>query len=274
MILVISSENYATKRLLEEAKALGIPLEVMSAEELKQKRFKINVSKYQSIYIRNPYVNGSPKYLPNIVKLAKQFNTAGKKVVDLNIAHGKLGQGKWLDYKVLIKEKIKIPITALIHGRALDKYKFPLVLKWIYGFKAKNVFFVENKDQLSKILPLHPKQEWLVQEFIKADYEYKIMTVGYKALPVVSKFGINKNGFRTDFNNHKTLKSSAFPKIIRLAEKASKALGRELAKVDVLQKGNRLYILEVNRFPGLDSFEILTKYNVTKQFIKYLSRPN
>ena len=294
MILVISSKSaYAAKRLLEEARLRNLEpvsrgvrigsniksrrasrsgLIIMDMRRLVACNFKLDVNRYATLYIRNPYLNGSPKYLPQIIKLASRFRQADKKVVDANIADGNIGRGKWADSKALLKAGLPIPNICIVHGRELYKDKFPFILKWIYGFKARNVFLVRNERQLRELLPLHPKKEWLAQEFIKADYEYKIITVGYKALPVVLRFGINPDGFRVDFEKFKTVKSSSIPDIIRAAEKASSALGRELAKVDILQKGNRLYILEVNRFPGLDSFEQLAKYNVVKHFLKYLQK--
>ena len=58
-----------------------------------------------------------------------------------------------------------------------------------------------------------------------------------------------------------------------IAEKASKVLGRELSKIDILEDYmGKLYILEVNRFPGLKSFEELTGFNVAGEFVKYLEK--
>ena len=60
--------------------------------------------------------------------------------------------------------------------------------------------------------------------------------------------------------------------LTHLAEQSSRVLKRELAKVDILESRGKFYILEVNRFPGLKSFEEFTKYNATKEFLEYLSR--
>ena len=59
-------------------------------------------------------------------------------------------------------------------------------------------------------------------------------------------------------------------KIVYLAEQSSELLKRELAKVDILESAGKFYVLEVNRFPGLKSFEELTKFNVTAEFLRYL----
>ncbi len=289
MILVISSKKvYAAKRLAWEAGIRNQELRIMDMQDLITCNFQIDPNKFDALYIRDPYLKDSPKYTPQIVKLAKKFKAAGKKVVDSAIADGELGQGKWADYQRLQKAGLPIPKTGLLSDYPLPTIHYPLILKWTYGFKAKNVFLIKNQQQLKNILPLHLKKEWLVQEFIKADYEYKVITVGYKALPVVLRFStrggsasggkIKDNGFRTDFksacsvpiygrsrqpmNRHAT--------IVKFAERASKILNRELAKVDILEAKGKFYILEVNRFPGLKSFEQLTGYNVFKDFFKYL----
>jgi glutathione synthase/RimK-type ligase-like ATP-grasp enzyme len=249
-------------------------------EDLVSRNFKIDLKKYDVLYVRSPYLKGSPKYFPQIVKLAKEFKKAGKKVVDANIAKGKLGQGKWVDYQALKKAGLSIPKTSVLSKKTIPK-AWPFILKWIYGFKGRNVFLIQNQKQFDQAFEKYPKGELLVQEFIKAEYEYKVMTVGYKALPIILRFKIDKSGFRVDFksacsvpiygpsgkpiNRHAT-------GIAKLAERASKTLGRELAKVDILEAKGKLCILEVNRFPGLDSFEELTKYNVTREFLKYLQK--
>ena len=293
MILLISPKNlYATKRLINEAKKSKIPLEVLSMEELRAKNFKINIKHYQTLYIRSPFVNGSPKYFPQIISLAKKFKRAGKKVVDAVIAKGELGEGKAKDYQRLLKAHLPIPkMVTLFDGRQKVLPKF--VLKWQYGFKGQHVFFVHDKKQILKIAKKYPKGELLAQEFIKADYEYKVITVGYKSLSVVLRFEIDKKTARPDFKKYDVIPvhqfstssnsilraspdanrdelRSDYRKVISLAERASKLLGRELAKVDILQKGKKFYILEVNRWPGLKSFEDLTGYNAAGEFVKYL----
>lgn len=329
MILVISSKKvYAAKRLELEANSRKLEVKIMDMADLVARDFKIDVAKFDVLYIRDPYLKGNPKYIPQIIKLAKKFKLAGKKVVDSVIANGDLGRGKWVDYQKLMSAGLPIPRTNLLSGYRLNTKSYPLILKWVYGFKAKNVFLINNQAELKAVLPLHPKKELLVQEFVRAEYEYKVITMGHKALPVVLRFKILDSGFRTDFDKYDVLRSpplllrrgsgrgcsnsslnttSLPPKadknsgtlggisphhldelgmtlsdsrmgqegrtldaLISLAESASRSLGRELAKVDILEAEGKFYILEVNRFPGLQSFENLTNFNVTKDFLAYI----
>ncbi len=272
ILLISSKKSYTTQRLIEEAGRLGIGLNVVSMEDLAQVDFQVNVKEYDCLYIRNPYLNSGAEKLPQIIKLAKKFKTSGKKVVDAVIAEGVLGEGKWVDYQKLAKAELSIPATIRLRNNNLQALKYPLVLKWIYGFKAENVFFVKNVEELAALLPKHPTKEWLVQEFLSADYEYKVMVVGYRSVPKVLRFEIRTDGFGIKYRTGKAVRASTIPKVVSLAENASKLLGRELTKVDILSSGGRCYILEVNRFPGIKPFENFTKMNLGSKFIEYFHK--
>jgi glutathione synthase/RimK-type ligase-like ATP-grasp enzyme len=310
-ILAIASKNsYATKRLIQEAQASGLKWEVIETKELVKNKFKINIQPYSTLYIRGPYVGSSPKYIPQIISLAKKFKKAGKKVVDANIAQGVLAPGKWIDYEKLKKAKVPIPRTVIAsvslweifmtsdvsaesaaaeEAEAISPKKrlphpsgafgvrndeYPFVLKWTYGFGSKNVFLIHSQEEFKKIVKLHPRSEWSVQEYIDAERELEVYVVGFKAVKKILSYEI-KNGFKADVKKFSIVKNSkdrSYNKIIRIAEKAAKALGREMCKVDILESGGKLFILEVNRTPGLVSFETLMGYNIARDFIKYLNR--
>lgn len=320
MILVISSKNScAAKRLIQESRVKNQELRVMDMAELVACNFKPKFN-FDVLYIRDPYLKASAKYLPKIIKFAQRVSRLGVRVVDANITKGKIGEGKWKDYQVLKKTGARIPETknfkyqiSNIKSSTNTPITHPFILKWIYGMGGKNTFLIHSARQFKKILLLHPISEWMVQEYIPADFEYKVICVGYKALPVILKIKFNKKTGRPDFGHFDIIRiptTSSFAKasadkpypfgshpslkkegitaplffspsdkeeypakqgeVVKLAESASKLLGRELSKVDILQKGNQFYILEVNRFPGLEGFEKLTKQNICKDFLRYL----
>ena len=49
----------------------------------------------------------------------------------------------------------------------------------------------------------------MAQEYIRADNEYKIITVGYKVLPVILKFKFNKKLGRAEFSKHDVIAVSS-----------------------------------------------------------------
>lgn len=280
MILLVSNkETYGSKRLKQELGIKNYEVRIQSVFELFEKNKRLDVSKFNTLYIRGAYYNESPEFLPQVVELAKEFKEAGKRVVDANIADGFLGLGKWEDYKKLKEAAVSIPETRILSESVVtDCFAIkpslndePKVAKWTHGMKAQYVHLVSSRDQLQKFYNQYPKGELLLQEYIQAEWEYKVITVGYKALPVVVRFKIKDLRFGIDFKTSKALKIYKIDqKIIQLAEKASKTLGRELAKVDILEKDGRFYVLEVNRCPGFKSFEQISGFNVAGEFVNYL----
>ena len=263
MILMISpKEVYATQRLLEEFKEASIEVECFDIQELAANNFEIDIDKYETLYVRQGY-----PYFHEAVLLAQRFTEAGKRVVDSNIVEG-IGDGKGEIYKRLVEAGIPIPQTDKFSD---NKKPFPYILKWIYGFGGKEVHLVNRDVHVQKVLEQLSKDELLVQEFIKARFEYKVITVGYKSLPVVLRLETNEGTFKPNFAKHQTINIEEGLAVVEIAEKSAKLLGRELAKVDIVEDfdGN-LFVLEVNRWPGLKNFESLTGYNVVEAFVKYL----
>lgn len=270
-ILLISPKYvYATRRLIDEAAKIGMELEVLDVLELAERKFQIDLNNYDALYIRQAY-----PYFQQIVRLAQDFKKFGKRVIDGNIAEGDLGLGKMQTYTTLKRAGLPLPRTWRLSKKERKGNIFPCIIKWDYGFKGREVFLVKSQSQLARIEGKFPKAELLVQEFVPADYEYKVITVGYKSLPEVLRFAMSPKTFRPDFTNyeiiHQPSPDLSAKRAVALAEKSARLLKRELAKVDLLEKDGKFYVLEVNRWPGLKSFEELTHYNVAGNFLAYLS---
>ena len=307
MILFISPKNkYATNRFLQEAQKQQVEVAHFDVQELAERNFDVDPEKYDSVYIRFPF-----PFLAQIIELANKFKRTGKKVVDASIALGDVGLGKMKNYEQLHAANVAIPQTSRLND---SSFTYPYIIKWNYGFKGRNVFLVRNDQERADIVEKYDPAELLAQEYIEAEYECKVMTVGYQALPVILKYKMQQGGFKVDMASGEVVQysppirrsppaeregggmgsSQTLPPrppsgdtppikkgntaadilhaVVSLAETASRITGRELAKVDILQKGDRLYILEVNRWPGFQSFEALSKYNVAGAFVKYLSQ--
>jgi glutathione synthase/RimK-type ligase-like ATP-grasp enzyme len=276
-IFLISPKNvYVAQRLQEEALKQGIELHTQDIKQVVKEDFAINPAEYDALYIRQAFTDLTRKMLPHeledLVGLAARFKKAGKAVVDENICTGDIGRGKYQALLQLAEANIKIPHTRLLSEIDLDNKDmvYPLIAKWNFGSRAEHVFLIKDANQFAKISNKYPPEEILIQEYIKAEYEYKVFTVGYKSLPLVLRLPINHNKFLPDLRKPEVLSKEQAWEVVELAEKSSRILGRELAKTDILEAKGHLYILEVNRRPGFRYFEQKTKYNVAKDFINYV----
>lgn len=267
-LLIISPKDvYATKRLQEEADLAHIDLQIFDVADLKQMDFKIDPKDFSLLYIRQAY-----PYFQEIINLAKKFDTAGVPVVDRTIAEGDLGLGKLVTLQKLQESNLVIPTTNLASILKQTDFKFPLVAKWNYGFGGKQVHLIKKQEDLTILYKEYPPTQLLVQEFIPAEYEYKVVTIDFKSLPMVLKFKTKPDGFTPDFEHYEVIESNRLPQVVSLAERASKILNRELAKTDILETNGKLYILEVNRWPGLQTFEKFSNFNAVKAIIDYLNQ--
>ncbi len=266
-LLLISPTNaYATKRLQEEALLANVELQSFDVADLAKQSFNINPSNFSLLYVRQAY-----PYFREVIDLAEKFKAAEKPVVDAGIAEGDLGLGKLITLQKLQASGVSTPKTNFVSTLNQIDFKSPLIAKWNYGFGGKHTYLVKNPADLDSLTKKYPSEQLLLQEFIPAEFEYKLITVGYKALPLIIKLKTNHNKFLPDFSKYEILQLQNVPEVVSLAERAAKILGRELAKVDILEAGGKLYILEVNRWPGLQTFEKLSGYNVAQAFITHLN---
>lgn len=261
-LLFISPNNvYATGRIIEECGKQGIDVTHFASAELKASA--IDVEEFDVLYVRFAYPN-----FEEIAKLAKKFKTAGKAVVDAVIAEGEIDPNKLADYHKLSEASIDSPKSSEISD--FTKFKSPLIVKTKYGFGKKEVFMCSNSNELEKVKKDFADKDLLIQELIKADFEYKVICAGFKSLPKVIRFKMNSSGFGINNTEYEVFDANECREVVKLVEAASKVLGRELCKADVLQSGPKYYVIEVNRSPGLKNFERLTGYNAAGAFVKYL----
>lgn len=260
-ILCISpSHTYAAVRLKEEASKLNVDLEIIPAINLASQR--VRVKDYDLLYVRFAFPD-----FPRVLKLAKEFNNLAKPVVDQEWINPELNASKLTAYSMLEKHGVPFPTTRRF---SMVTQNYPRLIKWVYGFGGKHVWMVKNKHQLTGLLQKYPRKELFEQEYIEADYEYKVITLGYKSLPFIMRHTIHPKRKMADLENYRIMSKNELPGLTVLAEKAAFATSRELAKVDILEQSGKWYVLEVNRSPGLKIQEAISRQNLFKEFLIYL----
>ena len=235
---------------------------VIAARELSSRN--VDATKYNLLYVRFAHPN-----FPAVIRLAQKFKSLGKPVVDKEWVDKNMSASKLSMYSRLESAGVPIPKTEELSPTGVV---LPAIVKWIYGYGGKHVWLVRDKKELDAILKLYPRKELLSQEFISSSFEYKVVTVGYKALPFVIKYKIDPLRLTASLIHFEILKGEKSQKYIRLAEKASKVMGRQLAKVDIMERKGKPLVLEVNRSPGLEPIEKASKVNIFKAFIYFLAR--
>jgi ribosomal protein S6--L-glutamate ligase len=113
----------------------------------------------------------------------------------------------------------------------------------------------------------------MIQEFLPAEVDYRVIVVGYRALPVMVQRRPRPGEFRTNFDQAEEvtpIQTDEYPDMKSLAENAARTLRREFSGVDIRCRGTTPLVLEANRRPGFKGFEEATGYDVAGDLIEYV----
>ena len=155
--------------------------------------------------------------------------------------------------------------------------KFPLIMKTLRGSKGVGVLFVDSERGLDSIVQLINKQDedadLLVQEYIKTDYDVRVLVLGGKVLAAMKR-PVIEGDFRSNVSQ------GSKPEKIKLTELeieasllAAKAVNGVWTAVDFIPSKNREkeppFMLEVNSSPGTEGIEEATGLNIAKAVIDH-----
>ena len=187
-----------------------------------------------------------------------------------------------------LRSPITVPITYSDDSERAVKeggLKFPLILKSSSGSQTGvGVIIMESMKSLHPTVQmlsfLQPYVDLLVQEYIKIDYDIRVLVVNGEVLA-----SMRRNVMDGDIRSNASL--GAKTESIELTDmeketaiKVSELVDGDLVGVDLLPAKDREkeqpYILEVNATPGLGGIEEVTKdKSVTQEILKiYMNREN
>lgn len=278
-----NNDLYTVRRGKEVAERLGAQLDYLehyditfvTTHSIRGAFFKDEniVSIYDAIIIRSfmPFVSES-------ITLARLFREAGKVVLDVNMTDEGYAMSKMHDYLMLADQGIPVPHTKQVFdpndAEEFASYLgYPCVLKKVFGSEGRHVYKVNSPKELRKRFLHYKSGEFMVQEFLPAERDYRVMVVGYEALPFYVSRKPEPGDFRTNFELHEDVVThplSEAPELQDVAERAARALRREFSGVDIRYRGSTPLVLEANRRPGFKGFEKATGYDVAEAFIRYV----
>ena len=178
---------------------------------------------------------------------------------------------------------IRQPKTVLINdpeksALALDKLdtQMPVIMKTLRGSKGVGVLFIESEKALDSIVQLIYKQDpdtdLLLQEYIKTDYDVRVLVLGNKVLATMKR-PVVEGDFRSNVSQ------GSKPEKLKLTEleieeslKAAKAVNGLWTAVDFIPSKNREkeppFVIEVNSSPGTEGIEEASGQNISKEIIE------
>jgi len=282
-ILSRNPKIYSTHRLVKAARARGHQVRVVNPL-----RCYMNITSAKPmIHYREGILNDFNVIIPRIgasityygSAILRQFEMMG--IFSLNDSTAiTRSRDKLRALQILSRSGIGLPITSYAHSTRMTEQLIkmvggaPCIIKLIEGTQGKGVILAETKKAAESVIDgfRQMKAHFLVQEFIKESNGKDIRAFVIGDRVVASMMRSAKEGeFRSNLHRGGT----AVPVEISeeeatVAVNAAKALGLNVAGVDLLRSSRGPLVLEVNSSPGLQGIETSTGLDIASMIIEYI----
>lgn len=277
--------NYSTKRLKQEAVKRGHEVTIIKYRDC-----------YASIEQNNPTVSYKGEDLANFdaiiprissnmtrygTAIVRQLEMQGVYSVSSSIAISR-SRDKLRSMQLLAKSGVGIPKTVVSRNTTdidvlLEQLgDMPVIIKLARGTHGNGVVLAETKKAAKSVLQAFyltndDGTNILLQEFIKesAGTDIRAFVVGSRVVASMKRQSLDDD-FRS--NLHKGAEGTIVKltdEEKKMAVKAAKAMGLNIAGVDMMRSNRGPLILEVNASPGF-RIEIVTGRDVAGAIIEYV----
>jgi len=283
-VLSRNKELYSTKRLVEEATAMGWEVKVIDylkcTIEIMKNELVVN---YQGKILPTPdaiipRIGASRTFYGTAMvrhfEMMEVFSTSG----NLAIARSR---DKLRSLQVLSKNGVDMPRTVFASNKSSAKDVIalsggtPLVLKILEGTQGVGVVLVESEKAAKSVLDAFYGMDvnLLVQEFIEeaGGADIRAFVVGGEVVGAMKRQGA-EGDFRS--NLHQGGSATLYKltkKEKKTALEAAKAMGLGVCGVDMIQSKRGPLVMEVNSSPGLEGIEKATHLNIAKKIMEYIA---
>ena len=250
---------------------------------------------YMNITSRKPriYVDGeelvADAIIPRIAArhtfygnaVVRQFEMMNVFTLNESVAIAR-SRDKLRSLQILAKRGIGLPVTGFAHHTEAtgELIKMcggaPLVIKLLEGTQGVGVVLAETANAAESVIEAFKglNANILVQEFIKEaeGADIRCIVVGGKVVASMKRQGA-PGEFRSNLHRGgSSQKIKISPDERAVAIGAAKAMGLNVAGVDLLRSNHGPVVMEVNSSPGLEGIEQSSKKDVAGTIIEFIER--
>ena len=282
-ILSRNAKLYSTRRLVEAARERGHTAIVVDTL-----RCYMNMAMARpSIHYKGEELGDVDAVIPRIgasitfygCAVVRQFEMMGVYSVNESVAISR-SRDKLRSMQLLARRDIGMPVTGFAHSPddipdLIDMVGgAPLVVKLLEGTQGVGVVLAETRAAAESVIEafLGIDVDIMVQEFIEESKgtDVRCFIVGGKVVAAMQRRG-KPGEFRSNLHRGGTaVLAKITPTERRTAVRAARAMGLNVAGVDLIRSNHGPLVLEVNSSPGLEGIEKASSKDVAGSIIRFI----
>jgi len=285
LVLSRNASLYSTSRIVLAARARGHDVSVIDPLD-----FQIVVSRGRpSLLAGGCPVQRFDIVIPRIgasitnygLAVVRQFDLMGVPVLNSAFSIAR-SRDKLRALQLLTRRKLDVPITVCARNPAGVEAALglvggcPAIIKLQQGTQGIGTMIAETPQAVHSLLETFwaMGQDIVLQEYVRESKgrDLRVIVVGGRVIATMRR--VAKPGeFRANLHRGGKGDSVLLPRLHRsVAIRAAKAMGLEVAGVDMLESKSGPKILEINSSPGLEGVERTTGVDVAGAIIRHAER--
>ena len=276
---------YSTRRLVEAARERGHEVRVIDTL-----RCYMNIaSSKPEIHYKGENLTGFDAVIPRIgasitfygTAVLRQFEIMGVFPLSESVAITR-ARDKLRSLQLLSRKGIGLPITGFAHSPddVEDLIKMvggaPLVIKLLEGTQGIGVVLAETRKAAESVIEAFfgLRVNIMVQEFIQeaGGADIRCFVIGERVVAAMKRQA-QEGEFRSNLHRGGTASLVKLtPRERATAVNAAKAIGLNVAGVDILRSDRGPLVMEVNSSPGLEGIETATGKDVAGMIIQFIEK--
>ncbi|QIE60079.1 30S ribosomal protein S6--L-glutamate ligase [Rasiella rasia] len=284
-ILSAAPNLYSTKRILEVAKKRKHNIEIINHTKCDI----VIEKKNPCVYYKGKKIENVDAVIPRIGASVTFYGTAVVRQFEMMRCFTTTesmalvrSRDKLRSLQILSRAGLGLPKTIFtnysknVEGIVDQVGGAPVIIKLLEGTQGIGVILAETKKAAESVIEAfnNLQARVIVQEFIKeaGGADIRVIVIDGRVIGAMKRQG-KEGEFRSNLHRGGTAE------VIQLTDeeetaaiKAAKAMGLDIAGVDMLQSSRGPLILEVNSSPGLEGIETATGIDVAREIIKFIER--
>lgn len=276
---------YSIKRLIQEASRARIQCDVINPLNCQL----IIDNKVSKVFVQMKPLPTYQAIIPRIgasiteygLSVVRQFENQGSMLINSSQAIAE-SRNKMRSLQIMTNAGILVPSTILTRNirslkTAIQTVKgLPAILKLTQGTQGIGVMLIHTLSSFTSIFDTLQNlgQDALLQQYLTegAGRDYRAFVVGKEVIATMLRTA-PQGEFRSNIHRGGEGTSVKLPPVyVKTALRAARALGLDIAGVDLMESSYGPMVIEVNSSPGFEGIEKATGLNIARSIIQYIKK--